>query len=68
MKFTILIDSSDRVFADAPESELSTILDTVKTRLADGLSWMGKADSASGDIRDSNGNKVGTWAYMPDRD
>lgn len=55
MKFSLQIDSNDAAMADDGAGEVCRILRAVARKVESGL------HDSTGTLRDSNGNRCGTW-------
>jgi hypothetical protein len=56
--FKLEIETGNEAFAEDPGAELARMLRVLAGRLAIGLHTSDK-----GTLRDSNGNRVGSWSY-----
>lgn len=64
--FRMEIETSNAAFSEDPREEIAAILADVAERVGEGLGYTGGADALTGIICDVNGNRVGTWQYMPE--
>lgn len=58
--FSVKFETGNAAFDDDPAWECCEILQRIRARLA--------AGEVSGGIMDSNGNKIGTWELVAERD
>lgn len=61
MKFTMTIESEGAAFTDDPAEELGQTLQKVSSQALRKISHLVEAGLAEGVVRDTNGNRVGTW-------
>ncbi|KGM36186.1 hypothetical protein [Inquilinus limosus] len=64
--FEIRFDTGNSAFDQAPDEEISRVLDEVAKEIAarPAVHFNRRED---GIIRDSNGNRIGGWSYRPAR-